>query len=168
MSSLRDQMLKAGLVSEKDARQSAHHKRQQAKAAKAHPPPPPAEEDAAARALREQQAHDRDLNARAKAEAEARERELRERQHHEAALDKALREGVLHGWQGNRDYHFSDGGVVQRLRVTDEAARRLEAGKAAIVRLPGTAGGYAVVVAGAAEQLRQADPARIATFHRQG
>jgi len=168
MSSLRDQMLKAGLVSEKDARQADHRKRQQAKAAKAHPAPPPAEEDAAARALREQQARDRELNARAKAETEAKDREQRERQHREAALDKALRDGVLLGWEGNRDYHFSDGGTIQRIRVTDEAARRLEAGKAAIVRLPGPAGGYAVVVAGAAEQLRQADPARIATFHRQG
>jgi uncharacterized protein YaiL (DUF2058 family) len=169
MSDLRDQLLKAGLVSDKEARKATHDKRVRAKETdvKGAPPrPQPGDDDETARALERQKARDRELNERARAEAAQKAGRLQERQQRQAALEKALREGVLPSWEGNRDYYFADGKTIQRLRVTEEAVRRLESGKAAIVRLPGGANGYTVLLAGAAEKLREADPAAIAAFHR--
>ncbi len=166
---LRDQLLKAGLVSEKEAKRSGHQKRVQAKqtghkeAAQAQRQ---TEEEAARRALAEQREKDRQLNRRAKTDADQKAQGLQQKQRAKAACEKALREGVLPSWEGRRDYHFADGGIIRSIGVSEEAARRLEAGKAAIARLPDRENAYTVLVAGAATTLQEADPTRIAVFHR--
>ncbi len=166
---LRDQMLKAGLISEEQAKRAGHQKRVKAKQAghkEAEQAQRKTDQEAARRAREERQAKDRDLNLRVKVEADGKARSLNEKQRAKDALEKALREGVLPSWEGNRTYHFADGGLIRTIRVTEEAARRLEAGKAAIARLPGRENAYTVLHAGAATALNEADPTRIAVFHR--
>ncbi len=167
--SLREQMLKAGLISEKEAKQAGHQNRVQAKQTghkEAVQAQRKTDEETARRALAEQREKDRELNLRAKGDTEEKARGLNQKQRAKAAVEKALREGVLPSWEGRRDYHFADGGFIRSIGVSEEAARRLENGKAAIARLPGRENAYTVLHAGAAATLQEADPTRIAVFHR--
>lgn len=157
MASLRDQLLKTGLVDEKRAKQAEKEKRDAARQAAKHTPKKAAAaEDPAAAAAREAQA------ARA-----ARDRELN-RQKIEAAEKRALREQIRqlvvsnriekNGGERGKDtvsYRFTDGTRIEKVYVTETLQRQLARGQLGIVRY---GNGYEVVPADVAEKIRARDP----------
>jgi uncharacterized protein YaiL (DUF2058 family) len=144
--SLREQLLKAGLVSEQQAQRAERdQKRQQYTAPrgrKAHSGPSP-QELAARKAAAEKAALDAELNRRKQAKAERRAKfaEIRQlvEQHQVPRVDT------------EDHYNFVDGSNIRRVAVTPELRERLVRGELAIVRNEGR---YAFVPAAVGEQVR--------------
>lgn len=165
---LREELLKAGLISKQQARKAAHSERvekkradpgskaQQAQAAR----------DEAARAQREQAQRDRTLAEARQAAARERDAQAQQRQRREMALRRAVQDGALPKWGGGRTYYFQDGTRVEALQLNDEAARRMEDGNAAVVRAGEARGSYALITSGAAAKLLDAAPDAIVCWHR--
>ncbi len=126
-SSLQEQLLKAGLVTQQKAKQTKTDKRKDAKA-RGQAPDPAAEE----RRWRAEQAQ---------AEKAERDRALnRERQEaaRRAALANELRQ-LIHAHRVTRDrgelaFNFADGKSLKRIYVTAEQQRGLSDGRLAVVR----------------------------------
>lgn len=166
MPDLKEQLLKAGLVSEEQVRQAEHDKRRQEKK-RTH-------RDKERRTDERRQAHDRDQAHRARADRERSRRENEQRQQRARRIAderqrrdvarQALERGRLPSWEGPRPYYFADGTRVEFLRVSEQAARRLEAGEAAIVRANGKRR-YTLLTARAARELAEAEPERLVTLH---
>ncbi len=142
--SLRDALLKVGLVDETQAKQARHDKRRQAKkqrSSKPAPPPPAIDPAAAEKAKR-----DRELN----------------RQIMDKAAQKALTAEIkqiitahrLPKNDGEIAYNFTDGSKIKRLYVSEETQRQLGSGAAVIVKLHGQ---YDIVPKAAADKIRQRD-----------
>lgn len=169
MGSLRDEMLKAGLVSKKDAKRAAHTQRVETKeTGREEIERRAAEERAAiAKQAEAQRERDREAAAKAKAEQDTREQALQGQARLAAQIDAAYREGRVEHWEGQRTYYFTIGErEIQFLTVSDDASRRLSEGKAAIVRGPDPKAPYTLLHAGAAEKLAEVAPDRIVTWHR--
>ena len=165
--SLKEQLLKAGLIDEKKARQTEHHKRQEKKKADR-----PARETAAIQAKEQalqqaeaQREKDRALNLerqRARAEKEAlHQAEARDR----ATLEKIYADGLLDGWEGHHRYYYLHGNRVEPLMLSEHAARKLEHGQAAVVAAPPGKSGVCLVTAGAARRLQAIYPEKVLTLH---
>ncbi len=169
--SLKDELVKAGLVSAKQARQVAHRERVERKQSGQQPGAAPAQDEAAARAeevRREreaQRARDQQLAREQQARQAEREREIQERERRTAQLEAALRDGRIENWQGARTYYFTDGARIESLSVSDDMARRLQEGTAAIVRSDAPAAPYAPLNAAQALRLRELAPERVVTLH---
>jgi uncharacterized protein YaiL (DUF2058 family) len=165
--SLRDQMLKAGLISEKEARQAEHRKRVKSK--QTHGEEPRREADARRQEVerereRERAAH-RQREGERQSEQEKRERGRQAAQKRQAAIEAAYREGLVGNSDGPRRYYYAVQGRIELMMVSDEVGRRLEAGQLAIVqgeRLPQR---HCLLNAGAAKKLREVAPERILAFH---
>jgi uncharacterized protein len=143
--SLRAQLLKAGLVSEQQVKQAEKQLRQQPrKAPKAAPPRPPS---TAARAQAAKAAHDRELNRRkaAKAEAKARAAQIRQivAQHRLPSVDEGA------------PFYFQDGAQIRRIYVDAEQRARLTRGELAIARY---GSGFALLPPPIAARVRERDP----------
>ncbi len=145
MSDLRDQLLKAGLVSGKQVRQAKHQDR-------VHRKEVGREGIEAERAAtdREFVAQQEQRRLRDRAREEARRREL-------AATERllALQSRIRTGWireatAGSRRFFFvvADGRITY-LDLSDDAARRLQSGRAAVVDAAGIVRGEHCVVDGA-------------------
>lgn len=136
-SSLRDQLLKAGLVDEKRAKKARHADRQQRKQAhrarkSGQAPEPTASEQAAERARQEQEMHaqrSREMN---------RERDalhaLRARR---AEVRKLLEQHAQDYDRGDVRYHFSENRKIKRIYVTRKQQKALAAAELAIVSWDG-------------------------------
>lgn len=143
--SLRDQLLKAGLVSEKQAkeaeRQTRKPPRKGPKSARDGKP------TASQRALAEKAARDRELNRRLaeKAEAKARAAQVREiiDQHRVPASDDG------------EPFHFQDGRRIKRIYVDAEQRRRIVEGSLAIARYGKR---FALIPPDAVKKVRERDP----------
>lgn len=148
-----DQLLKAGLVSKKQAgkaKRAKHLNRKQHKKAG------PSEVTIQAKKEQEAQAvRTRELD-RKRAEA---------KRLHEAKAQ--IRQLILDNKQERDDfgaaYHFVEEKRVQRIFVDDEMAEALSCGKLAIVKY---GDGYEVVSARAAEQIASRDKNMVLAFHR--
>lgn len=152
MADLRDQLKKAGLVSDKQLRQAKHQERIHA-----------------SQVGREGVLAERSAEAeRLRLEAEERKRLDRERaeQRRRAQEEEAARNRVAAliqgGWireatAGARRYFFElPGGRITFLDLTDQAVRQVGSGHAAIVRTMGMVRGeFCVVTAGAAAELQK-------------
>lgn len=132
--SLREQLLKAGLVTEKQAKQAerstSDQRHRQAKGGKrASPPPPPEPTKAAQQAQAAKLLRDQELNRKQqeKAARMARAAELRQ-------LVAQLR---VQRPESDDYFNFVDGGKIRRLQVTPDLRARLVAGTLAIVRYDG-------------------------------
>ncbi len=162
MGSLRDQLVKSGLADEKRARQLAHDEK--ARKNKLGREGITAEQRAA------------DVDRRAKEEARratdraaAAERAKETGEHETLAQaaqmlrDHALRDGI----RGPRRFHFvTREGRIPFLELSEDAAKRLESGQAAICEVPGSAPeGFVVVGAETADRLRQTLPDRVLFFN---
>lgn len=132
MQNLRDKLLKAGIVDQKQKRKAEHEQRQERHAHKGHDLTAKAEQQRQAlyeAQLEEQRARSRQLAEQHKAEQEAKERDLRVRyiadhyQHH-------VRHGKLRWYFVGRD------GKVYHWLVDARAAEGLEMGHLAIVERP--------------------------------
>jgi len=150
--SLREQLLKAGLVTEKQAKQAERATGQQrhraVKGGKPAPAPPPAK--AAQQALAAKLLRDQELNRKQqdKAERKARAAQLRQ-------LVEQLR---VPRPESDDYYNFVDGGKIRRLTVTPDLRARIVAGSLAIVRYEGH---YDLVPADAVERIRERDASAI-------
>lgn len=148
--SLREQLLKAGLVSDKQAKQAerseSQHKHRQAKGSGRKQPPAPAPARAADQARAAKLLRDQELNRRQqeKAARKARAAELRQ-------LVEQLRVARP---ESDDYFNFVDGGKIRRLAVTPDLRARVVAGSLLIVRCDGR---YELVPADAAERIRERD-----------
>ncbi len=164
MSNLRDQLLKAGLVSQKQAKQAAHSQRVERKELGE-------ETIAEARARTEEEAR------QAAEEKRGADREREERRRAEQAEQLRQEEAtraIVAGWirdatAGNRRYYFlTDATHISYLDLSDQAVRRLNSGTAAIVETRGVVRGqFCVVDQAAAAILAKNHGERIRSWARE-
>ena len=150
--SLRDQLLKAGLVTEKQVKQAEKQQKQQQK----HQPrpgkgaPAPEATPAARQALAAKAARDQELNRKRqeKAAAKARVAELRQ----------LIEQHRVPRVESDDYYNFIDGGKVRRIAVDAPLRRRIMQGGLVIVRCEGR---YDLVPADAAPRIRERDESAV-------
>lgn len=142
-SSLRDQLLQAGLVSEKEVRQAEKQLRKQPRQPKANA----AQKSAAAQAQAAKAARDRQINRRYAEKAEAKAREAQVRQIVDQHRVPTSEDG--------EPFHFRDGARVKRVRVDAGQRTKLIDGELAIVRY---GNGFALVPPAVAARVRERDP----------
>ena len=155
MSSLKDQLLNAGLVSKKQAQQAGKQKHRQKQQGQ--------DTEAQQAKLRAEQAR--------KEKAE-RDRELN-RQRQQAAEEKAIAAQIKQLIETNRismadgetPYNFTDGSKIKKLYVTELQSTQLSKGILAIVRL---GEGYALVPFKVAERIAQRDETIVLVLHQGG
>jgi uncharacterized protein YaiL (DUF2058 family) len=165
--SLKDQLVKAGLVSEQQARQSAHTERKKRKE------PGGAEDRVAAEARRQvverereaQRARDRELARGRQKELARRQEEAAARDSRHAQIEAAIRLGRIESWAGTRTYYFQVGSHLESLSVNDDAAKRLQEGRAAIVRTGDLRQPYMLLHSAQAMVVRQIESGRVVVLH---
>lgn len=156
--SLRDQLLKAGLVNEEQVKSAERQRRKEQRDPKS---AAAAAQRAAeqARAQAAKTARDQEINRRnaAKAEAKARAAQVRQlvEQHR---LPRSENENDAY-------YGFQDGKHVRRIAVNDAQRQQLVRGELVIARYSGS---YALLPAAAAERLRERDPHAIVDIAPKG
>jgi|OpeIllAssembly_1097287.scaffolds.fasta_scaffold26070_2 uncharacterized protein YaiL (DUF2058 family) len=146
--SLREQLLKAGLVTEKQVKQAdqsqRHQQKQQPKRGKNAPAPeltPAAKQAQAAKAAR-----DSELNRRQQEKAEAKART--------AALRQLIEQHRVPRVESDDYYNFVDGAKIRRIAVDADQRRRILNGDLVIVRCEGR---YNLVPPDAAARIRERD-----------
>jgi len=144
--SLREQLLKAGLVTEKQAKQAERQTSQQAhQRKKGSAPDPTAKQKAAAQqAAAAKLARDLELNRKQQEKAQRRARAAELRQ-----LVEQLR---VPRPESDEYYNFVDGDRIRRLQITPELRARLAAGTVSIVRYDGR---YDLVPADVLDRIRE-------------
>jgi uncharacterized protein len=143
--SLREQLLKAGLVTEQQAQRAEREQRQkqyEAPRSKKKPPGPSPQEIAAQRAAAEKAARDAELNRR--------KQEKLERRAKFAEIKQLVAAHQVPRVETEDFYNFTDGSNIKRVPVNPALREQLVAGTLAIVRCEGR---YAFVPAGVAEQI---------------
>ncbi|MVW75294.1 DUF2058 domain-containing protein [Pseudomonas xionganensis] len=149
--SLRDQLLKAGLVNEKQAKQVGKQQQKQKRLEhKGQVEKDESQKLAALQAMAEKAARDQELNRQQqeKAEQKARAAQVKQLIEH-SRLPKLTSEDY---------YNFVDDKKVKRLAVNNLMRDKLSRGSLAIVR---HAGGYEVIPREAALKIQERDPRRI-------
>ncbi|AKX55074.1 nucleoprotein/polynucleotide-associated enzyme [Thiopseudomonas alkaliphila] len=151
MSSLRDQLLKAGLVNQKQAKQAEKQQRKQQRLVKKGQ----AEADVTAqemvRKVQEEKAlRDQELNREQQEKAELKARR--------AQIKQLIESARLPKFEGDDFYNFVDNKKVKRIAVNELVRNKLSNGSLAIVS---HGGGYEIIPREAAEKIEQRDPRRI-------
>lgn len=145
--SLREQLLKAGLVTEKQVedaeRQQKRQHYSQPRKKKGTPPPPSPQQLAAQKAAAEKAARDAELNRK--------KQEKAERKAKFAQIKQLVEQHQVARVETDDYYNFVDGTKIRRVSVTPELRERLISGQLAIVRNEGR---YAFVPAAVAEDIR--------------
>jgi uncharacterized protein len=149
--SLRDQLLKAGLVNQKQAKQVSKDKQKQQRLAhKGQAELDDSQQRAAQEAMAEKVKRDQELNRQQQEKAEAKARVAQIKQLIEATrLPKLTTEDY---------YNFVDDKKVKRLSVNTLMRNKLSNGSLAIVH---HGGGYEVIPREAALKIQERDPQRI-------
>lgn len=143
--SLKDQLLKAGLVSAKQVKQSQHQQR------KTRGQPNAAQSGAELqRAQQEKVQRDRELNQQRQQEAE--------RKAVAAQIRQLIEANRLEKIDGETPYNFVDGTKIKRIHVTPEIHAQLVRGVLHIAKLGGR---HHLVNAETADKIRQRDPLRV-------
>jgi len=154
---LQDQLLKAGLVNERQLKKAKKDKVKDERRAQGQQPDgtPPAPAAPDHRRLQQEKAErDRELNRQRQEAAEQKAALAQVRQ-----LIEAHRERVE---PGERPYNFVVDGKVKRLYLTDDTSRKIASGRLAIVALDGK---YELVGAETAEKIRARHAASIALWN---
>ena len=150
--SLRDQLLQAGLVSQKqvkDAERQEQRQKQQAQHAKhapKHKRPPVAEQPPARSVDAAKMARDQALNRR--------QQEKAQKKALAAQIKQLIEQNRLPQSDGDEPYNFLDGNKIRRIAVGAAARGRLARGELTIVRHDG---GYDLVPAAIAARIRERD-----------
>ncbi len=151
MSSLQEQMLKAGLVDAKKAKQNQKDKRKAAKVQKKSKHEVVDETKLQAQKAREEKAaKDRELNAQRQAELE--------RKAVAAQIKQLIEMNAQSKGGGDIAYNFTDGKQIKKLYVTAELQRLLTRGRLAIVKLGEN---YELVPTPVAEKIAERDESAI-------
>lgn len=157
MASLKDQLLKAGLVDAKKAKQADKEKRKEAKVARRSSEPPVDEvKQQLEQARIEKQERDRALN---------RQREQELQQKALAAQIKQLIEN--HRQSKGKDeveHNFTHGKLIKKIRVSAAVQQQIVRGQLAIVAL---GQGYELVPRVVAEKIAQRDAAAVVVLNTQ-
>lgn len=149
MPSLQDQLLKAGLVDSKKAKQVSKDKRKQQKVQKKSKTSVESEAKvAAAQAKAEKQQRDRELNEQRKVEADAKAIAAQVKQLIQTnSVAKGSGDNLL-------GYNFSDGKQIKKIYVDGRIQGQLERGQLAIVKLDDD---YQLVPAPVADKISERD-----------
>jgi len=150
MASLQEQLLKAGIVDKKKAKQVEQEKRKKNKQANKGQPQIDETKELAKQALAEKSARDRELN---------RQKEQAAEQKAIAAQIKQLIEvNRIDRSNGDSSYQFTDGKKIKKIYVTEQQHNLLSKGSIAIVRLDSQKNDqYELVPAGVADKIKQRD-----------
>ena len=149
--SLRDQLLKAGLVSEKQAKQAGKQKqKQQRLEKKGQIEKDDSQRQAALQAQAEKLARDQELNRQQQEKAEQKARA--------AQIKQLIERSRLPKLTTDDYYNFVDEKKVKRIAVNDLMRDKLSRGSLAIVR---HGGAYEVIPREAALKIQERDPRRI-------
>lgn len=155
--SLRDQLLRAGLVNEKQAREAERQQRKQQRERQQLPKEqratPGDSEIASQRAQLAKTARDQELNRRQKEQAD--------RRACHAQIEQLIEQNGLPRPQTDERYHFVDENRVRSIPADRAVRERLSRGEIAIVR--GNEG-YALVPAQTAARIRERDERAIVVF----
>ncbi len=149
--SLRDQLMKAGLVSEKQAKQAGKQKqKQQRLEKKGQVEVDDAIKQAALQAQAEKAARDQELNEQQKEKAEQKARA--------AQIKQLIESSRLPKLQSDDYYNFVDEKKIKRIAVNTMLRDKLSRGSLAIVR---HGGGYEMIPREAALRIQERDPRRV-------
>ncbi len=149
--SLRDQLMKAGLVSEKQAKQAGKQKqKQQRLEKKGQVEVDDAIKQAALQAQAEKAARDQELNEQQKEQAEQKARA--------AQIKQLIESSRLPKLQSDDYYNFVDEKKIKRIAVNTMLRDKLSRGSLAIVR---HGGGYEMIPREAALRIQERDPRRV-------
>ncbi|AKX46942.1 DUF2058 domain-containing protein [Thiopseudomonas alkaliphila] len=151
MSSLRDQLLKAGLVNQKQAKQAEKQQRKQQRLVKKGQAEADVTAQEMARKAQEEKAlRDQELNREQQEKAELKARR--------AQIKQLIESARLPKFEGDDFYNFVDNKKVKRIAVNELVRNKLSNGSLAIVS---HGGGYEIIPREAAEKIEQRDPRRI-------
>ncbi|MBK1706797.1 DUF2058 domain-containing protein [Halochromatium glycolicum] len=151
--SLQEQLVKAGLASEQQLKQTKSKKRKQKRAGG--DSAGAAQRRQAEQAAAEKRQRDQELNRKRDEEAKRKAEEI--------ALWQLVRDHRIPRSDGDTAYNFSDGKALKRLYVSAEQHRDLVAGKTAIVRHDDF---YELVPAAVAERIAEVDAAAVLVHNR--
>ncbi len=154
MASLQEQLLQAGIVDQKKAKQLQKEKRKAAKQPKGQVRVDETKE-AAARALQEKAERDREINRKRQAEAD--------KKAIQAQIVQLITLNRIDRKRGEVAYQFTDGKKIKKLYVTDTLQAQLSRGQIAIARL---GEGYELVPATIAEKIAQRDESYVVLHHQ--
>jgi uncharacterized protein YaiL (DUF2058 family) len=148
--SLRDQLLQAGLVNEKQARESERQLRQEQRQRQHLPKErrgaPSAAELAAQQAQLAKASRDQELNRQRKEQAQKKALQ--------AQIEQLIQQNGLPRAQTDERYHFVDGNKVRSIPADSLMRGRISRGEVAVVRRDG---GYELVPADIAARIRERD-----------
>ena len=150
MASLQDQLLKAGIVDKKKAKQIKQEQRKEAKSRPKGQEQVDENREQAKRNMAEKAERDRELNRQRQAEAE--QKAIHAQIIQLIEMNRIDRQG------GDVAYQFTDGTKIKKIYVTPKLQDDLSRGRLAIARL---AEGYELLPAAAAEKIMQRDEAAI-------
>ncbi len=153
MASLQEQLLKAGVVDDKKAKQISKEKRKAKKQAKGKAVVDSGP-SAADLARAEKAEKDRELNRQRQAEAD--------RKALQAQIAQLISVNAIDRKAGDVAYQFVDAKKIKKIHVTPEQQAQLTRGQIAIVTL---AERYELVPAVVAEKIAQRDSARVLLMH---
>lgn len=158
--SIKDELLKAKLISKKDLKRLEHEERlERQKLGK----------DGLAEKKRQEEAT---VQEKQKAKKERDKEiaratnEVREEKERETRIENIVKQGMtVEGLNGNRKFYFvATTGSIPFLWVTEELAKKLEFGNAAIVETK-SSGSFVVVNKKSAEQILQISPELVRFYH---
>ena len=148
--SLRDQLLRAGLVNERQSKEAERQLRQQQRERQQLPKDKRAMASHAELAAKQAQlakaAHDQELSRRQKEQADKKARH--------AQIEQLIEQNHLPRAQTDERYNFVDGNKIRRIPADHSVRERLNRGEIAIVRRNG---GYELVSAETAARIRERD-----------
>lgn len=147
--SLRDQLLKAGLVTEKQVREATQKQAKQV-VSRHKPQAPTQQQRAAQRAQAEKAARDQELNRKKQEKAERKARA--------AEVNQLVEQHRVPKIESEDYFNFVDRNTIERIAVDAPTRAQLDAGTLLIVRYRGH---YALVPAVDAERIRERDAAAV-------
>ncbi|MFO1352790.1 MAG: DUF2058 family protein [Gammaproteobacteria bacterium] len=165
--SLRDQLLKAGLVSEDkikkheaESRKQDHRVKKGDQAAQREAERRAAEEKRLAEEAERKRARDREINLKREADKQRREQRAR--------IQQILNENRCNQADAVDRYYFQDGRFARSVRVTPQQQADLAQGRLGIARNPKDEFDFPIVVRAVADKLAAIDPKLVILLHPEG
>ena len=147
MASLKDQLLNAGLIDKKKAKQLKQELRKEAKVRKKGQVPLDDNKEQVKRNLVEKVERDRHLNKQQQA--------VVERKAIQAQISQLIKMNRIKRESGDIAYQFTDGTRIKKIYVTEQLQNDLVNGRLAIAKLGNE---FELLPSSAAEKIRQRDP----------
>lgn len=147
MASLQDQLLNAGLVDKKKAKQLKQELRKEAKVRQKGQTPLDHSKEQVKRNLLEKTERDRQLNKQ--------QQEVVEKKAIKAQISQLIKMNRIKRERGDIAYQFTDGTRIKKIYVTEQLQKDLVNGRLAIAKLGND---FELLPSAAAEKIRQRDP----------